>query len=148
MAEKIIHACGGDVQGKKIAVLGLTFKPNTDDMRDSPSLDIIPLLQKAGATIKAFDPQGMEEAKLLLKDIVYGRDPYEIMNGADALLIITEWNEFRALDLAKVKTLLKSPLIVDLRNIYPFAEIEKQGLEYHSIGRSVIRGTGKKERAA
>jgi UDPglucose 6-dehydrogenase len=147
MAQKVIQACGGELKGKKIAVLGLTFKPNTDDMRDSPSLDIIPLLQKAGASIAAFDPQGMEEAKHCLKEITYGRDPYEIMSGADALLIITEWNEFRALDLAKVKTLLKTPLIVDLRNIYPFAEIKKQGIEYHSIGRATLKVAGQVQAA-
>ena len=138
MARKIIKACGGSVQGKKIAILGLTFKPNTDDMRDSPSLDIIPDLQKAGASIAAFDPQGLKEAQEHFTDIEYGQDAYDVMKNADALVIITEWNEFRALDLEKVKGLLKTPTVVDLRNVYPISEIEKQGLTYHSIGRVVF----------
>lgn len=136
MAQKVIKACGGSVQGKRIGVLGLTFKPNTDDMRDSPSLDIIPDLQKAGASVIAFDPQGHKEAQHLFENLEYATDAYGVMDNADALVIITEWNEFRALDLEKVKSLLKSPVIVDLRNIYPIAEIEKQGLTYYSIGRA------------
>ncbi len=138
MARKIIKACSGSVQGKKIAILGLTFKPNTDDMRDSPSLDIIPDLQKAGASIAAFDPQGLKEAQEHFTNIEYGHDAYDVMKDADALVIVTEWNEFRALDLEKVKSLLKTPTVVDLRNVYPISEIEKQGLTYHSIGRIVF----------
>lgn len=137
MAKKIIKACGGSVQGKKIGILGLTFKPNTDDMRDSPSLDIVPDLQKAGATLVAFDPQGTKEAKECFTDLTYAEDAYGVMKDADALVIITEWNEFRALDLAKVKELLKTPTIVDLRNIYPLSETSKHGLTYYSIGRAV-----------
>ncbi len=136
MAHKVIEACGGSVKGKTIGVLGLTFKPNTDDMRDSPSLDIIPILQNAGAIIKAYDPQGQKEAEDHFANIDYVQGAYDVMPEADALLIITEWNEFRALDLDKVKALLKSPLIIDLRNIYPISEIKKHGLVYHSIGRS------------
>ncbi len=138
MASKIIAACGGVVEGKKIGILGLTFKPNTDDMRDSPSLDIIPALQHAGAILVAFDPQGHKEAKEHFTNLDYADDAYGVMEEADALVIITEWNEFRALDLAKVKNLLKTPTIIDLRNIYPLSEIEKQGLTYHSIGRASI----------
>ena len=135
MAQKIIAACGGNIEGKTIGVLGLTFKPNTDDMRDSPSLDIIPILQKAGAQIVAYDPQGEKEAEDHFVNITYKDDAYGVMKGADALVIITEWNEFRALDLEKVKTLLNEPLIIDLRNIYPISEIKKHGFMYYSIGR-------------
>lgn len=138
MADKIIAGCGGSVDGKTIAVLGLTFKPNTDDMRDSPSLAIVPELQKAGATIRAFDPQGMTEAKEMLQDIVFCGDAYETMEGADALAIVTEWNEFRLLDLERVKGLLSAPLIIDLRNIYKADEIVKAGFDYFSVGRDPV----------
>jgi UDPglucose 6-dehydrogenase len=123
------------VAGKRIAVLGLTFKPNTDDMRDSPSLAIVPALQAQGATIQAFDPEGMGEARKLLPDLDYRENAYAAMEGADALVIITEWNEFRALDLERVKALLKAPVIVDLRNIYKPAEMAAAGFRYVSIGR-------------
>ncbi len=135
MATKIIAACGGDIQGKKIAVLGLTFKPNTDDMRDSPSLVIIPALQQAGARVSAFDPKGMLEAKHLLQDIDWYDSSYAAMHGADALVILTEWNEFRALDLTKVKSLLNQPIVIDLRNIYKPTEMQALGFNYTSIGR-------------
>ena len=135
MAEKVITACDGTVNGKTIAVLGLTFKPNTDDMRDSPSLVIVPELQKAGAKIKAFDPQGMQEAEKFLNNVRFSKGPYEAMEGADALVIITEWNAFRALDLQRVKGLLKSPILVDLRNIYNLVEMRKAGFVYFSVGR-------------
>ena len=135
MAEKVITACDGTVNGKLIAVLGLTFKPNTDDMRDSPSLVIVPELQKAGAKIKAFDPQGMHEAEKFLNNVRFSKGPYEAMEGADALVIITEWNAFRALDLQRVKGLLKSPILVDLRNIYNLVEMRKAGFVYFSVGR-------------
>src|SRR5579883_3047276 len=136
MADKIIAACGGSLAGKTIAVLGLTFKPNTDDMRDSPSLAILPALRAAGAAIRAFDPEGMAEAKKLLPDIAYCRNSYEAMDGADALVLITEWNEFRALDLARVKALLRSPTVIDLRNIYKPDEMAAAGFFYFSIGRT------------
>ena len=139
MADKIIASCGGSVKGKTLAILGLTFKPNTDDMRDSPSLTVIPILEQAGATIRAFDPEGMEEAKHDLTDITYCGDAYEAMDGADAVVILTEWNEFRALDLPRVKTLLKAPLLIDLRNIYTLDEARNAGFEYHSIGRDVVQ---------
>ena len=135
MADKIAAACGGAVAGKTLAVLGLTFKPNTDDMRDSPSLEILPRLAAAGAVIRAFDPEGMAEAKKLLPDLVYCADAYETMEGADALVLLTEWNEFRALDLARVRRLLATPTVVDLRNIYQPAEMAAAGLAYTSIGR-------------
>lgn len=138
MADKIIAAAGGSVDGKTIAVLGLTFKPNTDDMRDSPSLAIVPALQQSGATVRAFDPQGMEEAKEMLPGTVFCDDAYETMEGADALAIVTEWNEFRLLDLERVKGLLSAPLLVDLRNIYKPDEIIKAGFDYYSVGRDPV----------
>lgn len=136
MAEKIIAACGGDVKGQTLAVLGVTFKPNTDDMRDAPSLDIIPALQKAGAHIRAYDPEGMEEASPLLPGTEWMKDENEAMKGADALIILTEWNQFRALDLGHLRESLRKPVIVDLRNIYTREEMKKAGLAYHSVGRA------------
>ena len=135
MARRIAAACGGSVEGLTLAALGLTFKPNTDDMRDSPSLGFLPALHDAGATIRAFDPEGTAEAKKLMPELDYCADPYEAMDGADALILITEWNAFRALDLARVKRLLRRPLVIDLRNIYKPEEIAAIGLAYHSIGR-------------
>lgn len=135
MAGRVINACGGDVSGKTIAILGLTFKPNTDDMRDSPSLDIVPALQAAGATVRAFDPAGMEEAEKLLKGVVFCNGVYGTMEGADAVVIITEWDEFRALDLDRVKSLLSAPVMVDLRNIYRPGRMREAGFRYFSIGR-------------
>lgn len=135
MADKIIAACDGTLANKSIGVLGVTFKPNTDDMRDAPSLDIIPLLQKAGARIRAYDPEGMSEARKYLDDIEWSEDAYGVMQGADALLILTEWNEFRALDLGRTRKLLRKPLVIDLRNIYTPAEMTSAGFEYHSVGR-------------
>ena len=135
MADRIAAACGGTVAGKTIAVLGLTFKPNTDDMRDAPSLSILPRLLAAGATIRAFDPEGVAEAKKLLPELVYCRDAYAAMEGADLLVLLTEWNEFRALDLARVAQLLTTPLVIDLRNIYEPAEMAAAGLSYVSVGR-------------
>ena len=135
MADKIIKTCDG-VEGKTIAILGVTFKPNTDDMRDSPSLDIISGLQKAGAMIRAYDPEGMEEAKSMLPGVKWCSDAYDAMDGADAVSIITEWNQFRALDLERVKSLLKSPVMIDLRNIYKPDDMAVAGFRYTSIGRT------------
>jgi UDPglucose 6-dehydrogenase len=135
MAEKIVTACGGDIRGKTIAVLGLTFKPNTDDMRDSPSLVIVPALQEAGAAIRAFDPEGMAEAKKLLPGVSWCSSPYEATEGADAVTILTEWNEFRGLDIGRLKAAMKRKLIVDLRNIYSPAEMAAHGIDYVSVGR-------------
>ena len=144
MSRKIIAACGGEVSGKTIAVLGLTFKPNTDDMRDSPSLDIVPELQKAGARIKAFDPEGMREAQDLLDGVIFCRDAYDAMSGADAVTILTEWNEFRALDLDRLKSTMKRALMIDLRNIYTREEMIAAGIDYHSVGRvPVVGGSGR-----
>jgi UDPglucose 6-dehydrogenase len=135
MADKIAAACGGNLAGKTLAVLGLTFKPNTDDMRDSPSLVILPRLMAAGARLQVFDPEGMAEAQKLMPDLVYCRDAYWTMKGADALVLLTEWNEFRGLDLGRVKRLLARPLVIDLRNIYQPQEMAAAGLSYVSIGR-------------
>jgi UDPglucose 6-dehydrogenase len=135
MAAKIIAACGGSVSGKTVAVLGLAFKPNTDDMRESPSLEIVPALQKAGATVRAYDPEAMKEAKPLLKDVAWCENAYDTMDDADVLVIVTEWNEFRALDIRRVKSLLKTPILVDLRNIYKPDEMAAAGFKYVSIGR-------------
>lgn len=135
MAQKVIEACKGSVEGKKIAVLGVAFKPNTDDMRDSPSLDIIPALQEAGASIAAFDPEAMGEAKEMLPGVEWKKNSYETMDGADALVIITEWNEFRMLDKDRMKSLLKAPVMVDLRNIYNRQEMKDAGFDYTCIGR-------------
>jgi len=138
MAARVIRACGGSVEGKTIAVLGLTFKPNTDDMRESASLTVIPALQRAGATIRAFDPEGMDEAKKLLDGVDFRTGAYDAMDGADAVVILTEWNEFRALDLKRVRALLRSPTVIDLRNIYKPAEMAEAGFYYFSIGRRSV----------
>lgn len=136
MARKVIQACGGNVRGKTVAVLGLTFKPNTDDMRDAPSLAIIAALQDAGANIRAFDPEGMEQAKRLLDGVDYADDAYACADAADALVIVTEWDAFRALDLPRLKEILRSPVVVDLRNVYRSDEMERHGFIYVSVGRS------------
>jgi len=137
MAVKIVAACGGSVDGKVIAVLGLTFKPNTDDMREAPSLGIIAGLQAGGAKIRAFDPEGMDEAKALLDGVEWCEDAYDAVTGAEALTIVTEWNEFRALDLERVKSLMKSPVMVDLRNIYDPDEMAAAGFRYTCVGRAL-----------
>ncbi len=136
MADKIIQAFGG-VGGKTVAVLGLTFKPNTDDMRDAPSLVIVPMLQAAGARIRGYDPEGMDEAKKLL-DIELCSDAYEAISGADGLVILTEWNEFRALDLGRLRSLLTHTLMVDLRNIYRPSHMAEAGFTYVSVGRATV----------
>ncbi len=135
MADKVIAHCDGSVQGKTIAVLGLTFKPNTDDMREAPSLDIIPALQQAGAVVRAYDPAGLDEARKLLDGVVWCAGVYETMEGADALVIITEWNAFRALDLERVKELMNDPVVVDLRNVYDPQEMTAAGFRYTCVGR-------------
>lgn len=137
MAEKVISTMGGEIEGKTIAILGLAFKPNTDDMRDAPSLTIIPRLQEAGAKIRVYDPEAMEEAAGLLSDVIYTEGVYECIEGADAVVIITEWDQFRALDMSRVKALLKSPTIIDLRNIYRPDAMKAMGFTYANIGRPV-----------
>ncbi|TXH38714.1 MAG: UDP-glucose/GDP-mannose dehydrogenase family protein [Rhodospirillaceae bacterium] len=135
MVDRIAAALDGNVQGKSIAVLGLTFKPNTDDMRESPSLVILPRLQEMGAKLRCFDPVGMTEARDLMPDLTYASDPYEAMQDADAVVFLTEWNSFRALDLERMKQILRRPVVVDLRNIYRPADMRERGFAYHSIGR-------------
>lgn len=139
MADKIIEACGGSVRGQTVAVLGLTFKPNTDDMREAPSLDIIPALLRAGASVRVFDPEGMEEAKKLLDGVDWCESAYETATGADALAILTEWNEFRALDLVRLKALMRTPVVCDLRNIYNPSQMTEAGFRYTSVGRPAFR---------
>ena len=139
LAKRVLTACGGSVEGKTIAVLGLTFKPNTDDMREAPSLVLVPALQKAGAVIRAHDPQGMEQAKAQLPGITLCISPYEAAAGADALVILTEWDAYRALDFDQIKKALKQPVVVDLRNIYRPDEMAAKGFRYTSIGRPAPR---------
>jgi UDPglucose 6-dehydrogenase len=135
MARKVLAACGGSVRGKTIAILGLTFKPNTDDMRDSPAISIITALQDGGAHINAFDPEGMDQAKLVVDNIKYFTDPYSCCDGADALTIVTEWDAFRALDLPRIKSLLTAPVMVDLRNIYDPTDMARNDFIYCGVGR-------------
>ena len=135
MGRKVIAAMGGDVRGKCVAILGLTFKPNTDDMRDSPAIAVIQALQDAGATVRAYDPEGHEQAKKVLENVQYCDGAYQTMEGADALVILTEWNAFRALDLRRVKSLLSAPVLVDLRNIYNREQVEAAGFAYTAVGR-------------
>jgi UDPglucose 6-dehydrogenase len=135
MAQKVATVAE-DLAGKTVGVLGLTFKPNTDDMRDAPSLDIVPALQAMGAKVQAFDPEGLHEARQLLRDVDFKDDPYEVAAGADALVIITEWDQFRALDLDRVKLLMNAPVLIDLRNIYKPADVRARGFKYASIGRA------------
>jgi UDPglucose 6-dehydrogenase len=136
MATRVEKALDGDLKGKTVAVLGLTFKPNTDDMRDAPSLDVVPALIAAGATVQAFDPEGMHEAGKMLTGVDFKEDPYAAITGADVLVILTEWDQFRALDLDKVKLLLKTPTVVDLRNVYRPDDMRARGFKYSSIGRA------------
>jgi UDPglucose 6-dehydrogenase len=135
MVSKVVSACGGSLRGKTIAVLGLTFKPNTDDMREAPSLVIVPSLEAQGARVRAYDPHGMVEARKLMPQLETASDPYACIEGADAMLILTEWDQFRALDLDRVKKTLRSPIVIDLRNIYRPAELAAKGLSYVSVGR-------------
>lgn len=138
MADKVIAAMGGDVNGKTIGVLGLAFKQNTDDMRDAPSLDILPALQAAGARVVAYDPEAMKEAAHLLSNIEFADSAYKAVDGADAMVIITEWDQFRALDLNRLKTAMKGNVVVDLRNIYHPDDLARHGFAYTSIGRPAV----------
>jgi UDPglucose 6-dehydrogenase len=138
MGRKVVAACGGNVRGKTVAVLGLTFKPNTDDMRDAPALAVIAALQDAGARVRAYDPEGMEQARAVLTDVEYAPDPYACAEGADALAIVTEWDAFRALDLPRLKRIMAAPVVVDLRNVYRPEDMKRHGFTYLSIGRPPI----------
>ena len=136
MAGKVASALDGDLAGKTVALLGLTFKPNTDDMRDAPSLDVAPALIAMGATVQAFDPEGMHEAAKLLDGVQFRDGPYEAVTGADVVVILTEWDQFRALDIDRIKGLMRQPVMVDLRNVYRPEEMRTRGLRYTSIGRA------------
>jgi UDPglucose 6-dehydrogenase len=136
MAGKVAAALDGDLAGKTVALLGLTFKPNTDDMRDAPSLEVAPALIAMGATVQAFDPEGMAEAAHLLPGVVFKDGPYDAVEGADVVVILTEWDQFRALDLNRVKSLLRQPVMVDLRNVYRPEDMRARGFRYASIGRA------------
>jgi UDPglucose 6-dehydrogenase len=135
MGRKVIAALGDEPRGKTVALLGLTFKPNTDDMRDAPSLAIATALADAGVAVRAFDPEGMEPAKAMMPDLTYCRDAYEAAEGADAVVIVTEWDAFRALDFARLKGAMTAPVLVDLRNVYNRAAIEEAGFAYTAVGR-------------
>ncbi len=148
MARKVVAACGGAVRGKTIAVLGLTFKPNTDDMREAPSLAIIAALQDAGAQVRAYDPEGMEQARQMLSDVDYARDAYDCVSGADAAVIVTEWDAFRALNLDRVKGLMSAPVLVDLRNVYRPDDMRARGFTYVDVGRGTPPGPAAADAAA
>ncbi len=139
MVQKIMAACGGSVRGKRLAVLGLAFKPNTDDMREAPSLSILPVLAAEGAQVWAYDPAATAEAHKLLPEIKTAADPYACLEGADAMVLLTEWDEFRALDLERVRTALRSPIVVDLRNVYKPDDMAARGFTYVSIGRETTK---------
>src|SRR6202140_4654612 len=136
MARKVASALGGELRGKTVAVLGLTFKPNTDDMRESPSIPLITALQDMGAKVRAYDPNGMEQAKPLMTNVAFCSDAYDCALGASALVIVTEWEQFRALDFARLKKVMERPVLVDLRNIYRPEEIARHGFVYESVGRA------------
>ena len=138
LVDRVAAALGDNVSGRKITVLGLTFKPNTDDMRDSPSLELLPALVSAGAEVRAFDPQGMDEAKLVIDGVSWCEGVYDAIQGSELLVILTEWNEFRALDLKRVKEAMLKPVMVDLRNIYNPDEMAAAGFDYYCIGRVPI----------
>ena len=140
MGRRIVEACGGSVEGKTVALLGLTFKPNTDDMREAPALAIVDVLRQAGATVRGYDPEGMKAAAALMPELEFASDAYGCVDGADAVALVTEWDEFRALDLSRVRALLRQPVFVDLRNVYGPEEARAAGLTYSSIGRPQAAG--------
>jgi UDPglucose 6-dehydrogenase len=135
MARKVVAALDGSIRGKSIAVLGLTFKPNTDDTRYSPAIPLITALHDLGATVRSYDPAGMEQAKLHLPDVIYCGSAYEAAEGADAIVIATEWEQFRALDLERLRCVMAQPVIVDLRNVYGADEMKRANFRYLAVGR-------------
>ena len=137
MGRKVIQALGGDARGKTVALLGLTFKPNTDDMRDAPSLAIVQALEDAGAKVRGYDPEGMEQAKPLMPNVEFCDSPYRAAEGADAVVLVTEWDVLRALDLKRVRTTMAQPILVDLRNIYPPEDAAEAGLQWYGVGRTI-----------
>ena len=140
MGRKIMQTMGDDVRGKTVCLLGLTFKPNTDDMRDAPALSIIQSLQDAGVRVRIFDPEGMEIARTLVEDVEFAEDAYSAAKDADAVALVTEWDVFRALDLGRLASVMRTPVMVDLRNIYPAKEAVKAGFAYAAIGRRESAG--------
>ncbi|GAA4010207.1 UDP-glucose/GDP-mannose dehydrogenase family protein [Sphingomonas humi] len=140
MADRVREVLGGELQGKKVGVLGLTFKPNTDDMRDAPSLALIKRLQEGGAEVVAFDPVGREQAEPMLSGVTFAEDAYAVAKDADALVLVTEWDEFRALDLKRVAGSMRSKHLIDLRNVYEPSDVERAGLSYRGIGRGEYHG--------
>ncbi|HEV2080290.1 MAG TPA: UDP-glucose/GDP-mannose dehydrogenase family protein [Allosphingosinicella sp.] len=136
MGRKVIQALGGDARGKTVALLGLTFKPNTDDMRDAPSLSIVQALQDGGANVRGYDPEGTEQARPLMPGVEFFESPYDAAQGADAVVLVTEWDVLRALDLLRLAQSMSQPILVDLRNVYPVEDVEEAGLRWHGIGRS------------
>ena len=138
IARKVVTALDGSIRGKTVAVLGLTFKPNTDDTRDSPAIPLITALHDLGATVRGYDPAGMEQAKPTLETVIYCRSAYEAAEGADAVVIATEWEQFRALDLSRLKGVMARPVIVDLRNIYRADEMKRANFRYVGIGRPAV----------
>jgi UDPglucose 6-dehydrogenase len=135
MADRVVAACGGDVHGKTIGVLGLAFKPKTDDMREAPSIDLIESLMARGARVKAFDPEASEQARKVMSGVEYCDTVYTCLEGSDAAVLVTEWEEFRALDLDRMLRIMKSPVMVDLRNVYRPDVMRRKGFTYSSIGR-------------
>jgi UDPglucose 6-dehydrogenase len=136
MVDKVVNALDGEVRGKTVGILGLAFKPETDDMRDSPTIPLINGLQKQGAKIRAYDPEAMENSKTIFKGVTFCKDAYEVAEGVDALVIATEWNEFRALNLDRVKKLVRQPVIIDLRNVYDPTRMKAEGFAYTCVGRA------------
>ena len=139
MGRKVIQALGGEARGKIVTLLGLTFKPNTDDMRDAPSLSIVRALQDAGAQVRGYDPEGIEQAKAMMRDVDYFDDPYKAAEGADAVVLVTEWDVLRALDLRRLATTMSQPILVDLRSVYPPEDVEEAGLRWFGIGKAPRR---------
>jgi UDPglucose 6-dehydrogenase len=144
MARKVSNALGGEVRDRTIAILGLTFKPNTDDMREAPSISLITALQDLGAIVRVYDPIAMEHARSLFNSLTFTSNPYSCAEGADALVIVTEWEQFRALDLDRLKRVMAQPIIVDLRNIYRPDDVVRRGFTYESVGRATQRAAGDK----
>jgi UDPglucose 6-dehydrogenase len=138
MARKVAAALGGHLRDRTIAVLGLTFKPNTDDMRDAPSIPLITALIDRGAQVRVHDPVGMEQAKPVLPPVAFVDDPYACAEDADAVVIVTEWDQFRALDFGRLKAVMKQPVVVDLRNVYRADEMARYGFAYESVGRPAV----------
>ena len=135
MGRKVVQALGGEARGRTVALLGLTFKPNTDDMRDAPSLSIVQALQDSGATVRGYDPEGIEQARPMMPGVAFFDSPYQAAAGADAVVLVTEWDVLRALDLPRLAGAMAQPVFVDLRNVYPPDEVEEAGLRWHGIGR-------------